>query len=485
MNKLKITISSLLCGALLSACGGGSSSNNSADTTEPQTPEPRPSGSLIQPQQIDDAYVSQYTDLAVHADGHWCFIERHAQQTDSYRAGSAWEQGWQNSLTCHSGEQQTWHYQPDEGIALVDIEFTDSQQLILIEAVKNNDSPHELFDNELRFSRYSISGDLQHQRWFTHTPNEQDKLYYDVSDGEIIVSELTFLSDNNRPQFPDSSVVQLIQKNGQLYLLLHSYGVQVYQLNADFDINWSHQVMPAYTWLWFWSGSLANHSEFAVNDNGEVVVAFELFGNDTAIYNQHFSAQYPNLGNNGDIALTVLNPSGELQHQHLIGQADVTDQLVRVFWQNDALTLVGHALHNKENAAGGTFEWDAFAYQVDPVSGTTISSKVLHYDQEDRVFDAAISPSGQLWLGGKSGYIQVDSNSQTSYGHAVILEVGEQGQLTERAQLELPRDSSITQLFWLENHLYYRYDFDGSITHTCDNDNTLCWQKSGIGSLAL
>lgn len=470
----------LSMGLLLSACGA-SNSSSSGKVVEPTDNNTIPTSSLIQPQQIDQSYVSQFVDLAVHPDGDWCHIARHADLGDNYLAESQWQYGWKNDLTCYNGQQVIWSYQPDNDIALIDIEFSDSNQLIVIEAVRNSQASHTVFNGELRLSTYSPSGDLLRQDWLKHTPSADDLAFYEVDGGNIIRREFTVLSVNDRPQIAEDSVVQLIAEGDHLHLLVHSYGLQVYQLNNDLSINWSRQVMPAYNWLW--GDILVNNSEMAIQADGTIAVAFELYGEDSAIYNEHFSTDFPVDNQDANVGLVTLDQTGELLSQHLMGNTELSEQIVRVFWQEDTVTLIGNVRREKTNAAGGTTEWDSFIYRVDPVSGQTIDEDVLDYDKEDIIIDATVSPNGKIWLAGKSGYIQVDSNSQTSFGRAVLLQIDDQKRLTERANLDLPRHSEIKQVFWLQDHLYFRYDFDAPITHTCDHDDTLCWRKSGVGSI--
>ncbi|GGY55761.1 hypothetical protein GCM10011297_30730 [Bacterioplanes sanyensis] len=472
---------------LLTACGGGSSSSSDSATTQPEpTPTLPEPVNQITPQQLTAAYKSQYSHLNVSQEGHWCVIERTSDGSSIQLASRPWQEGWQQQLHCYSGEQQTWQYQPANAI-LVDIALTDAQQLIVLEALPSaadNDSSFTAY--ELRLSRYSLTGELQHQAWLLHPPSENDLAYYHFEVGQLVRTDFRYASVDDRPQLSESTLAQLEYRNGQLYLLAHTYGVQLYQLQDDFTIGWSRQVMPAYSWLW--QTVLTNISRLAVHEDGRLAVAFELYENDDlTILNTHFNTQLTDPGEGSDTGVAIYDANGQLLQRAVVGVPDQSESLVNAVWQQDQLVLVSNSRVAKNNAAAGSTEWDVALQILDGATAQLQSAHLLHFDQEDALLDATVSADGRLWLAGISGYKQVDSNSQISYGYGTVLTLNSEQQLQPVVTLDLPRNSMVSGIEAVGERLYYRYDFDGSITHTCDGDDnaTLCGLKSGIDSVVM
>ena len=117
--------------------------------------------------------------------------------------------------------------------------------------------------------------------------------------------------------------------------------------------------------------------------------------------------------------------------------------------------------------------------------GNPINHQIIHWNKEERLSDAVVDNQGNVWLSGITGFVIVDTGIKTQNGQGVIFKVSPEGDVSAPLVLDVPRDSSITGLQLHDQHLYYRYQYDGPISHTFDHDDSLCGTKSGIGFLSL
>ncbi|MDO3382018.1 hypothetical protein [Gilvimarinus algae] len=501
-----------LFSVLLAGCGSGSDTTDTHTppaTDNPVDPPPELSGDTpLAPHNDDltniatappaadervnieltDAYQSQVTDLELTEAGFWCHVQRQVDEhTVRLYTTLDWQPGWNQRLQCHIDAQLAFQYQPAEGTVIVDTAMLDSSHVIMLEAVLRESTQPNAIGSwfELRLSTLNTTGQPVHQRWLEDIPRPEELFFYTHIAGDEAPTRRTeeSLSHNGKPQLTANSLARLRVHQGTPYLLIHSYGVKVYRLYQDLTVAWSRQVMPAYTWLW--AESLANESDMAIREDGTVAVGFELHDQDVAIYNSHFDEKLQDNNQGYDVGIAILSPTGALENTFIAGLQGHRENLGKLFWRADELLLTGSTRYTKEGAAGGTTEWDGYIARIDPTTGTTLHSQLLHVHDEDAMRDALLTDTGRLLIAGESGYRQADTNSQTSYGYGVIYEVTDKGEVQPIIKLDTARNSAITGLRVAGDTLYYRYDFDGFITHTCDHDTTQCWLKSGISNLAL
>lgn len=509
---IKRLLSALLLAGILSACGSGSSSGSGGDSPpddKPIEPPPELSGDEPMPPantdlldievappasdvrvnfELTEAYRSQVTALEVSADGLWCHLQRLTGQ-DRPRLSPArhWQPGWEQSLRCHVDAQQVFSYRPEAGAVIVDVAMQDSSRVLLLEAI-----PRELTGDasisdwyELRLTQLSGAGNLLQQRWLEDVPAADELFYYsyEPNSDEPTRTVAEDLSYNGRPQLWVNQLARLQVHEGVPYLLAHTYGVKVYRFHDDLSVAWGRQVMPAYRWLW--SEDLTNTSRMAIRDDGAVAVGFELFDDDVAFFNAHFEQPLEDVNEGLDVGIAVIASNGVPQGTFMAGLQGYDENLEGLFWRSGDLLLTGSVRYEKTGAAGGTTEWDSYLAWIDGDTGETTHSQLFHVHDEDMMRDALLTDSGRLLLAGESGFRQADTNSQVSYGYGLIYEVTDAGEVLPLMKLDTPRNSTVNGIQVVGDTLYYRYDFDGFITHTCDSDETLCWIKSGVSNMAL
>ncbi|MDV2080501.1 hypothetical protein [Marinobacter xestospongiae] len=507
MKMMRLAPALLLAG-VLAACGSGSDSPaNEKPVDQPgDVPQPPTNGDLVDIAPAPSAYnrdvafaltlayQSQVTHLDVNEDGVWCDVRRLGGYGNDLYTTWNWQPGWAQSLQCHVGAQQIFSHQPDDGAVIVDMAMLEANRILVLEAVATGRligaTPDQEVDDsaefyELRLTQLDGNGEVLQQRWLEDAPDETELNYYsyDLATKEVSYSVFEALSHDDRPQLPLNGFARLQVQDGVPYLLAHTYGVKVYRLNSDLTVAWDQQVMPAYPWLY--RENLSNDSRLAIREDGSVAVAYELFDEDVAVYNAHFGQPLLDANPGADIGVTVLSPDGQPERAFLAGMRDHSEGINALFWQSDELVLTGSTLHEKADAAGGTTEWDGYVARVDSTSGETTQSQLLHIHDEDVAYDALLTDGGRLLIAGKSGYGQADTGSQLNYGYGVIYEVSDDGKVEPLLKLDRPRDSVVRGIQVVGDTLYYRFDFDGFITHTCDNDDTQCWLKSGVSNLAL
>lgn len=507
----KRLVAALLMAGMLSACGSGSDSDPDDKPTDPppalsgDVPLPPGNGDLpdiaVAPPASDvrvnfeltEPYQVQVTDLAVNAEGLWCQVQRGTDVDNPLPMGRVWQPGWQQSMSCHSDGQQTFRYQPQDGAIVVDMAVQDGSRVLLLEAVPSaydGPGPAEGWF-ELRFTQLDGAGNTLQQRWLEDQPDEQELYYYFYERNAETPSRRVeeSLSHNNRPQIGVNTLARLQVHDGVPYLVAHTYGVKVYRFNSDLTVAWDQQIMPANRDLWF--GDLTNVSRMAVRDDGAVVVAFELFqgteprDDNARLYQAHFGQPLADPNPGSDVGISVLSPDGVKLRTFIAGLKGHDEALTSVLWRGDELLLTGGTRYGKADAAGGSSEWDSYLARIDSTTGETLHSQLVHVHDEDMLLDTVLTDSGRLLMAGESGFSQADSNSQMTYGYGVIYEVNDAGDVLPLMRLDKPRNSRINGIQVVGDTLYYRYDFDGYITHTCDTDKTLCWSKAGVSNLRL
>lgn len=462
----------------VSACGSDSSSSDSIAKPSPETPN---SSAMLTARQFEQSYRNRISQFEVNKEGHWCFISEHAEQQAKLFLSRNWELGWQQQLHCEQREQKLFSYTPKAGEVLLDIALDDSQQIFVLEAIENPSFNIAHFTRfNLRLSVYDLMGKLLKQKTIQHSVNEKDLLYYDGDiANEAIPQDPDYL--NSLPLIFENNRVQLEWKNNQLYLMAHILGIQVYQFNTDLSLAWRKQVLHDHLWVTADINSMGSH--MAIDDQGRIAVAMEVSKTDISAFNQHFDQTLDAPDQSLDILVTLLQADGSLVRHFIAGQVDIGEKIDSLQWKNQQLIVAGHVAIEKNNEVGQE-DLDAYLYRYDE-QGNLINHQIIHWNKEEWLTDAVVDKQGNVWLSGTTGLVLVDTGSQTQNGQGVIFKVSSDGDVSAPLALDVPRDSSITGLQLHDQHLYYRYQYDGPISHTCDQDDSLCGVKSGIGILSL
>ena len=129
----------------------------------------------------------------------------------------------------------------------------------------------------LEITRVSPDGAILARDEFQDTPGPREDIYYDDS-GPHPFPYAGPLRFGHR-----SHVVGMADGEG-LTMLAWTYGAKLYRLAADGAVTWETQVMPANVGMAF---SFIREL-LATDEAGRVHVAYQIFDEDVAIYNQHF-----------------------------------------------------------------------------------------------------------------------------------------------------------------------------------------------------
>lgn len=471
---------------LISACngGGGGNTQEPPPTTSPEVPT-TPYVSLMTETDLwngsaryrryDGSEVTRIDTLVRSEQGYLCYVRRDGDST----LYSWLQSDWQNTLECYDAEghlQFSYQKQPDNLIA--DVLITPDQQVIMAELVATEENSDRFY---LHLVQFSSTGTELNRQPLAYVPSEQDLRFYNY-DGSTISSarEEDMLTDGNHPLLVENADVALHWANNSLHLLTLTYGLKLYRMTPELTIAWDTQVVPAHNWLWNNADS-----DLTVSPTGDLFVAFDIFDHENQIYQTHFSRELPKEHPYGDIAIAKYNAQGEFQQVTMASTAD-SENLKGIEYHNDALWLGGSVRLEKFTTPGDTLEWDFFLQQINPADGQLINHHPIDFMQEDKLFHFGLTPSGNFAFAGRTGYQQPDSNSQVSYGRGFVLETDQAGQITRSVTFSEPRDVSVRALTYIDNDQFvFGLNYDAPITHTCDHDNTLCYQKSAAGVSSL
>ena len=456
------------------------------EETEPESPQQGaefPSSELwgdrVQYQAFDTAAVNKVDKVALGPNGQICYIHREAGIDDITVVMS----NWSSRVNCIDANHDAIlsHKRVGNGI-LKDVLFTDDGSIVIAELIDiENDDETDLFF--LQLSIYSVDGSLIKQSILEDKASEDELYYYTVDADDVTRSTLTKLAVGAIPAIVGNAPVTLKWHNGFFYLLTYSYGVKVYKFDRALEVQWSQQVMPAYTWLW--ASSLSNKAKFTINNYDEIFVGFELFNEDVKVYEQHFNRSFNKPIENKDIAVSVFSTDGEYQRSYLTGKQD-SENLVGLVYKDNRLNIAANVRIAKPEATNSTTEWDMLLMSVSPDDGWMDEYQLIHIDKEDSAQDVALLPNGNILFAGTTGFVQVDTNSQVTNGNGLLVEVDESGGIVRSLIMSAPRNVIVEAAVPIDDHqILFASRYDGPITHTCDNDNSGCYTKSALGIAEL
>lgn len=307
----------------------------------------------------------------------------------------------------------------------------------------------------LELVRLSPDGEAVATTPFEEIPGPRENLFYDAAGvHELPVTGPFTLGFT-------SHVVGVVDGEG-LYLLAEwTYGFKLYRLDAANRRIWGVQVMPANIGVVFQSSP-----SLVVRDSDAVYVATQIFQDDVHIYGEHFGR--PALAPLGsyDALVQRFDPDGRFAGVRLFGGAAV-DHASAMTVHNGVVLIAGAARITKHDAPNRTMEWD-----IAMMRGRVDESSVLEYRTIDLARDdfgwaLAETPDGGLIVGGRTDYVQVDTNSEVEDGRGLLLTLGPD--LTRQAVLDLamPRDVQVRAVRILpDGDLVLAGTRDGPLTHT-------------------
>ena len=325
----------------------------------------------------------------------------------------------------------------------------------------------------LQILRLSPDGETIADSRFEETPGPRENLFYD----DTGVHELPV----NRPfrLGLTGHVVGLPDGDG-LYLLAEwTYGLKLYRLKADYSRAWGVQVFPANIGMAFnFSPSL-----LARDESGRLHVGYQLFQDDAHIYGEHFG-RAPLVPIGGyDVLVQRFTPDGVFSAARLFGGAGV-DQARAMTVHGGSVLVAGAARITKHDLPNRTMEWDLVAMRGnldDPSAG---DYRTFDLARDDFGWDIAEGPEGTIYIGGRTDYVQVDTNSEVENGKGLLLSLSADLSIQASLTLTGPRDVQVRALRRLpDGRLVFAGMRDGPLTHTdpAMTNNDGVWGTARLG----
>ena len=308
---------------------------------------------------------------------------------------------------------------------------------------------------DLEIVRLSPDGDALSTTPFQEVPGPRENLFYDATG----VHELPIDGPFKLGFF--GHVAGLADGEG-LYLLAEwTYGFKLYRLDAAARRVWGAQIMPANIGMAFqFTPSLV------ASDGGAVYVATQIFEEDVHIYGEHFGrAALAPLGSY-DVLVQRFDAGGAFGGARLFGGAAV-DQASAMIARDGVVLIAGAARITKHDIPNRTMEWDVAMMRGRVDDTSPLEYRTFDLARDDFGWALAAAQDGRLVVGGRTDYVQVDTNSEVENGKGLLLTLGPD--LTREAVLELPtpRDVQVRAVRLLpDGDLVFAGTRDGPLTHT-------------------
>jgi hypothetical protein len=308
---------------------------------------------------------------------------------------------------------------------------------------------------DLEIVRLSSDGATIATTRLEERPGPRENLYYD----ETGVQELPV--DGPFKLGWRSHVVGAADGEGMYLLAEWTYSFKLYRLDATNRRLWGVQVMPANIGMAFqFSPSLV------ARDDDTVHVATQIFEDDVPIYGQHFGREPLSPLGSYDALVQRFGTDGTFAGARLFGGPAV-DHPSAMTVKDGVVLIAGAARITKHDAPNRTMEWDVAMMRGRVDEGSTLEYRTTDLARDDFGWALARMPDGRFIVGGRTDYVQVDTNSEIENGKGLLLAL--EPDLGREAVLELPmpRDVQVRVVRALPNgDVVLAGTRDGPLTHT-------------------
>jgi len=326
---------------------------------------------------------------------------------------------------------------------------------------------------DLEILRLSPNGDALATAKLEEIPGPRENLFYDASGVHELPIDGPFKLGSR------SHVVGVADGEG-LYLLAEwTYGFKLYRLDPTGRRLWGTQVMPANVGTAFqFSPSLV------ARDEGAVYVATQIFEDDVPIYGQHFGrAPLTPLGSY-DALVQKFDTAGTFGGGRLFGGPAV-DHPSAITVKDGVVFIAGAARITKHDAPNRTMEWDVAVMRGRVDENSTLEYRTLDLSRDDFGWALAPMPDGRIIVGGRTDYVQVDTNSEVENGKGLLLTLEPDLSRGSLLELPLPRDVQVRALHLLPSgDVVLAGTRDGPLTHTpvSETHNDGFWGVAHLGA---
>jgi hypothetical protein len=335
------------------------------------------------------------------------------------------------------------------------------------------DDDGDLNGYALQILRLSADGETIADVRFEETPGPRENLFYDQTGAhEVPVNGPFTLAFN-------SHVVGLPDGEGLYVLAEWTLSVKLYRLNADYSRAWGVQVFPANIGMVFnFSPSL-----LARDESGRLHVGYQLFEEDAPIYGEHFHrAPLVPMGSY-DVLVQRFSPDGIFSGARLLGGVGV-DHASAMTVRGGSVLVVGAARITKHDLPNRTMEWDLVAMRGSLDDTLAEEYRTFDLARDDFGSDMAQAADGTIYIGGRTDYVQVDTNSEVENGKGLLLSLSADLSIQESLLLPGPRDVQVRALRRLpDGRVVFAGMRDGPLTHTdaAMTNNDGVWGVADLG----
>jgi len=312
-------------------------------------------------------------------------------------------------------------------------------------------------------ARLSPDGEELFRREFHDVAGPRENLYYDETGAH------PFPTDRPLRLGQFSHVVALADGEG-VYLLAWTWGAKLYRLGPDHAQAWNVQVMPANVGMAFFF----THELLATDDDGGIHVAYQIFADDVAIYNEHFGRAPLAPIDSYDVLLSRFDGNGGFSGAQIFGGpgGDVPTGMTA---RGGRTLVTGAVRRTKHDLPNRTREWDLFVWREGDY-------RTFDLARDDFAWDLAQAPDGTVYLAGQTDYVQVDTNSQVEDGKGFFLALSPDLERQADVTLPGPRDVVVQAMRLApDGRLVFAGTRNGPLTHT---DPAMQFNEGVLGAVS-
>jgi hypothetical protein len=324
----------------------------------------------------------------------------------------------------------------------------------------------------LEIVRLSPAGETVATTTLEELPGPRENLYYDDTGVHELPADRPFT-------LAWTSHVMGVPGGEGLYLLAEwTYGFKLYRLGATGRRLWGAQVMPANIGMVF----ELSPSLIAL-DGDAVYVATQIFQDDVPIYGRHFDRAALSPLGSYDVLVQRFDADGTFVGARLFGGAAV-DHPSAMTVHDGVVLVAGAARVTKHELPNRTMEWDVAIMRGRIDEWADHEYLTIDVARDDFGWALASMPEGRFVVGGRTDYVQVDTNSEVENGKGLLLTLGQDLSQESVLELPLPRDVQIRAMRALPGgDIVLAGTRNGPLTHTEPSmtDNDGFWGIAHLG----